>query len=78
MPTRWTPLQVLFNSEQHSLTAGVEPQKLLVRLEQYPSSTRHIRQLKSSSIGQLKPLPKGSMHVHRTDSRRLLGLQESL
>ena len=52
-------LQVLFNSQQHDLLADVEPQKLLVRLENFASSVRHIRQLKSSSIGQSNMLVVG-------------------
>lgn len=45
-------MQVLFSSQQQScLPAGIEAQKIIVRLEQYSSSMRHIRQLKSSSIG---------------------------
>lgn len=52
-------LQVLFNSQQHHLLVGVNPQQLLVRLENCPSSMRHIRQLKASSIGQFNMLLVG-------------------
>lgn len=45
-------LQVLFGPQaRHYLPDGLEPLKLVVRLEGYPASLRHIRQLKSSSIG---------------------------
>lgn len=45
--------QVLFNPQaQHLLHDGVEPLKIVVRLEEHATSLRHIRQLKSSSIGR--------------------------
>ncbi|DBA93068.1 TPA: DNA replication licensing factor mcm8, variant 3 [Trebouxia sp. C0005] len=46
--------QVLFNPQaQQVLPEGIEPLKIVVRLEGHPSSMRHIRQLKSSSIGKI-------------------------
>lgn len=45
-------LQVLFRPQaEQILPDGLEPLKLVVRLEGYLSTLRHIRQLKSSSIG---------------------------
>lgn len=50
--TRLIGLQVLFGPQaKQYLPDGLEPLKLVVRLEGYPASLRHIRQLKSSSIG---------------------------
>jgi len=52
--------QVLFNPQaQQLLPEGIEPLKIVVRLEGHPSSVRHIRQLKSSSIGRLQ-----EVHAH--------------
>ena len=49
--------QVLFSPKaKQFLPAGLEPLKLVVRLEGHPSSLRHIRQLKSSSIGIRCPI----------------------
>lgn len=45
-------LQVLFGPQaKNTLPDDLEPLKLVVRLEGHPSTLRHIRQLKSSSIG---------------------------
>ena len=49
---RLIALKVLFSPQaEQFLPDGLEPLKLVVRLEGYPSTMRHIRQLKSSSIG---------------------------
>ncbi|KAL3137862.1 hypothetical protein ABBQ38_005115 [Trebouxia sp. C0009 RCD-2024] len=46
--------EVLFSPQaKQFLPDNLEPLKLVVRLEGYPSSLRHIRQLKSSSIGKV-------------------------
>ena len=45
--------QVLFSPQsQHLLPNSIEPLKIVVRIHTYPGSQRHIRQLKSSSIGE--------------------------